>query len=265
MRFKLYNPSIFWGIVIVVIISFVAGYNTLKKDLRIQNNLNTFEQHSFNPNDKNLGTYEFPNINVELEPEPNTFISTLFSSNNNLLIVLLVIYSIGLSMLFTYREKSRITHEQLKEKIQIEKVKLESKINIYDNIEQELVKYAYIISPEFNIDNLDKKLDKDVNYILFSSRVILEKILLHICEKYNIHDATLGEMIYQLYNKRVLNPQTNGYAHTIKAFGNNVAHPNLKHPMHFNTKDAMLVLSTLVTLLNTFDSNHLLEGMQNAA
>ena len=153
----------------------------------------------------------------------------------------------------------------LEEKIKIEKDRIQFKVNIYDNIEQELMKYSYIIFPEFNIDHLDQKIDRDVNYILFSARVVLEKILLHICQEYNISDATLGEMMYLLYNKKILTPQTNGYAHTIKAFGNNVAHPNLKEPMLFDTKDAMLVLSTLVTLLNIFDSSHLLEGMQNAA
>jgi hypothetical protein len=207
-----------------------------------------------------MGTYHFPSINVELEPEP--FFN--FSEKNSYLVLFLIIYSIALSVLFTYRERGRVIDERLKEKIQIEKAqKQQSKINIYNNIENELLKYKEILSPELTLEHLDEKIDKDINYILFSSRTVLEKVLLSICLNNNIQEETLGDMMYVLYRKKFLNPQTNGYAHTIKAFGNRAAHPSIKKPIKFNSKDALLVLSTLVTLLNELHTQNLLQGFKS--
>lgn len=253
------NPITFWSIVISVIVLSVFTFNSYQVSNIHNQQSKTFEQHSFNSKET-LDKYDFPNINVELEPESKSIFSNLFSQNNNILILFLIVYSVGLSMLFTYRERSRISKEMLEEKIKIEKDRIQSKVNIYDNIEKELVKYSNIVSPEINLEDLDKKIDHDINYVLFSSRVVLEKVLLNICQIHNISEETLSEMIMILYKKRVLDPQTNGYAHTIKAFGNRVAHPSRKNPIQFTTKDAMLVLSTLVTFLNILESKKLLEG-----
>lgn len=263
MRINLANTVVFWSIVIVLIVLMVYTYNILTSHTHTSSvSLEIFEKYSF---DRGLDSEinNFPSINVQLAQEDGSIFAKFFSKDNNALIALLVAYSIGLSLLFTYREQSRISKEALDEKIKIEKDRMQSKINIYDNIVQGLSKYEYIITPEINLDDLDKKLDRDVNYILFSSRVVLEKILLHICIRHNLLEEILNDMIAILNKKRILDIRSNGYAHTIKAFGNRVAHPNVKQPMHFSTKDALLVLSTLVALLDNLDSNSLLEGIND--
>ena len=96
-----------------------------------------------------------------------------------------------------------------------------------------------------------------------ASRVVLEKILLDICSKNNLEEETLNNMIYVLFKKRILDPQTNGYAHTIKAFGNYAAHPNKNKQITFSSKDAILTLSTLITFLSVLESKNLLSGFKN--
>ena len=70
-------------------------------------------------------------------------------------------------------------------------------------------------------------------------------------------------MIIYLYKKRVLNHNIHNYAHIIKAFGNKVAHPNIRIPEQFDSKDATLVLGSLLQLLKEFQSNNLLDDCQN--
>lgn len=249
--FLLLNSWIFWGIIIflAVIISYLY-----KNDLEIvEKTHSAFEEHSFNPNNK----YDFPKIDVQLEPEPSTL--TQLFSKENILTPLLILYSICLSVLFTYREKSRVSKEILDEKIRIEKERTQPKVDLYMNIQDELSKFKNILSPQMNIEYLDKKLVEEVDYILFNSRVILEKILVKISNSKGFESETLADTIHVLYKHRILSPQANGYAHTIKAFGNRVAHPNFTNPIKFTTKDALLVLSTLVALLNILSEQKLLE------
>ena len=166
-------------------------------------------------------------------------------------------------MLFTFRERSRISKEMLDEKLKIEKERMQSKINIFEDIEVELKKYENILSPEMKLENLDKRIDTDTNYVLFNARVVLEKILLNICKVNEIEEEPLNKMIYLLFKKEILTHQTKSYAHTIKAFGNRVAHPSIKQPIIFTSKDALLVLSTLVALLEIFKTQNLLVGLNN--
>lgn len=262
-KLGLFNPYFFWSIVVFSIVLLLVLYVQLTSSMKEAKLNSNFEKQSYSDESSQLGRYEFPEINVHLQDDNRSLLQNVFSYNNNVLLLLLLIYSIGLSFLFTYRERSRISKEMLEEKISIEKERIQSKVNIFDNVVTELQKYKQIISPELNLEDLDKKIDHDVNYILFSSRVVLEKVLLSICQKHHILEETLNSMIMVLYKKRILDPQTNGYAHTIKAFGNRVAHPNLTNPMNFSTKDALLVLSTLVALLNILESKNLINGFEN--
>lgn len=257
------KPYIFWGIIFFVILCFVFIFNQLQIMPSETIEQSNFQKHSFDDSDKSMGTYDFPDINVDLEPENKGLFQKILNNDTNILLVLLLVYSIGLSMLFTYRERVRSLREKQNEKIRIEKEQNQSKINIYANIEQELEKYKALLTPEFNFEDLDKKIEKDVKYILFASRVVLEKILLRICANNNLSEDTLNDMIYILFKKRILDPQTNGYAHTIKAFGNYAAHPNKNTQIIFSSKDALLVLSTLITLLNALDSKQLIRMNKN--
>lgn len=263
LKINFSNPVIFWFVIILIIL-FSSFFYQYSKETYLDNekSVSKFEKYSFD--DKKLDTYEFPDINIKLEPENNSIFSNLFSKDTNILIIFLLIYSIGLSMLFTYRERSRISKEMLDEKLKIEKERIQSKVNIFENIEDELKKYENIISPEMKLENLDKRIDTDTNYVIFNARVILEKILLNLCKSNDIEEESLNKMIYLLFKKDILTHQTKSYAHTIKAFGNRVAHPSIKNPILFTPKDALLVLSTLVALLEIFKSQNLLEGITNA-
>ena len=255
------NTFIYWTIIIISILAFSFLFdNTKKIYIEKKEIANTFDKYSYQSGEKKLDTYEFPDINAKLEPEKNNIISNLFLKDTNLLMIFLLIYSIGLSMLFTYREKSRISKEMLDEKLKIEKERIQSKVNIFEDIEIELKKYENIINPEMKLENLDKRIDTDTNYVLFNARVVLEKILLNICKVNNIEEESLNKMIYVLFKKDILTHQTKSYAHTIKAFGNRVAHPSIKQPIIFTSKDALLVLSTLVTLLEILKTQNLLVG-----
>ncbi len=261
-KFNITNPFVFWGIVVFIVISIVLSFqlvielNFLNQHVKTE----TFETHSYENGIEDLKTNEFPSLDVKLEPENTNLLNILLNKDTNILLIVLLIYSVGLSMLFTYRERARDLREKQNEKILIEKEKNQSKINIYENIEHELQKYQSILTPEFNFEDLDRKIEKDIKYILFASRVVLEKILLDICNKNDLQEETLNDMIYILFKKRILDPQTNGYAHTIKAFGNYAAHPNKNKLVEFSSKDALLVLSTLVTFLNILETKNLIQG-----
>lgn len=75
------------------------------------------------------------------------------------------------------------------------------------------MKYRHILAPELNLDNLDKRINTDASYIIFSSRVALEKILLKICMIKGIESDTLSNMIIMLNKKRILSIQTNSYTY----------------------------------------------------
>lgn len=261
-KINLSNPFVYWSIVFLTIFIFVSVYQNIKEPELVKTYSQIFEKQSYD-NNRKLDIYEFPDINVKLESENNNLFLDIFKKNNNLLIIFLLFYSIALSMLFTFRERSRISKEMLDEKLKIEKERMQSKINIFEDIEVELKKYENIISPEMKLENLDKRIDTDTNYVLFNSRVVLEKILLNICKVNEIEEESLSKMIYLLFKKDILTHQTKSYAHTIKAFGNRVAHPSIKQPIIFTSKDALLVLSTLVALLEIFKTQNLLVGLNN--
>ena len=263
MRVNMSNPVVFAGAVLVLILSFVSIYTYIDRGMPVSRHTATkphFQENSYSENDHELGTYDFPDIGVKLQPETDTF----FAKKNNYLILFLALYSVALSVLFTYRERNRALNERLNEQIEIEKAhKQQSKINIYENIENELMRYKEILSPELTLEHLDEKINKEVNYILFASRTVLEKVIRSICLKYDMETDKLVTMIRRLYRKRILDPQTNGYAHTIRAFGNRAAHPSMDNPMHFTSKDALLVLSILVTLLNELHARRLLQELES--
>ena len=119
------NPFVYWSVIIILILTFSFLFNNTKEIYVEKKEItNTFEKYSYQNGGKKLDTYEFPDINAKLEPEKNNIISNLFSKDTNVLMIFLLIYSIGLSMLFTYREKSRISKEMLDEKLKIEKERI---------------------------------------------------------------------------------------------------------------------------------------------
>ena len=116
MRFSFSNPFVFIGTIIFLILSFVAIY-TYIDSVPVQHEVTSkskFHENSYDGDNQELSVYDFPDINVKPQPETSSF----FSEKNNYLVLFLIIYSIALSMLFTYRERSRAINERLNEKVQ---------------------------------------------------------------------------------------------------------------------------------------------------
>ena len=275
---KYFNPAhplFFWSFILLLVagMAFLNNY-ILDDQVHANQAHNTIEKQSYQSSEADkdiidLNTLDYTDIKLEApQTAVEKFVSS-FNLKNNLSLLSLLVYSIILSALFTYRERSNrhllIDQEAKMDQLKIDIERKKSKLTVYDEIEKGLLKYKDVLAPELNLDNLDQRISTDSSYIIFSSRVALEKILLKICMQNNIESSTLSDMIMTLYRKRILNVQTNSYAHTIKAFGNRVAHPNIEHPIVYDTKDALLVLSTFLTILNEFEANNLLEKSQDAA
>ena len=273
--FNLTNSVLFWSFILILVIGMVFLNNSIL-DNKVQMNhaANTIEKQSYQSGKADedtidLNTLDYTDIEFETQKTAIERFMSSFNFENNLSLLSLLVYSIILSVLFTYRERSNrhllINQEAKMDQLKIDIERKKSKLTLYDEIEKGLLKYKDVLAPELNLDNLDQRINIDSAYIIFSSRVALEKILLKICVKNSIESGTLSDMIITLYRKRILNLQTNSYAHTIKAFGNRVAHPNIEHPVVCDTKDALLVLSTFLTILNEFEANNLLEKPRDAA
>lgn len=271
-NFNLTHSVFFWLFIIILF----SGMLLLSKLIinhtnEVKNVHNGIEKQSYQKlqlDEDIIDLHSLDYTDIKLERQETAFdnFKSIFNFKDNLLFFSLLVYSIILSILFTYREKNNrylLHNQELKmDQLKIDIARKEAKMNIYDEIEKGLLRYKDILSPELNMNDLDKKINTDINYILFSSRVVLEKIMLHICTFQNIQTGTLNEMIIILYKKRIFNTQINSYSHTIKAFGNRVAHPNIKNPIRYDTKDALLVLSTLVTLLQELESKNLLTRLE---
>ncbi len=273
--FNLTNSVLFWSFILMLVIGMVFLNNSiLDSEVQVNQIQDTIEKQSYQNSEADqdiidLNTLDYTDIKLETQLTPIERFVSSFSFKNNLSLLALLVYSIILSVLFTYSERSNrhllVDQEAKMDQLKIDIERKKSKLTVYDEIEKGLLKYKDVLAPELNLDNLDQRISTDSSYIIFSSRVALEKILLKICMQNNIESSTLSDMIMTLYRKRILNVQTNSYAHTIKAFGNRVAHPNIEHPIVYDTKDALLVLSTFLTILNEFEANNLLEKSQDAA
>lgn len=273
--FNLTNSVLFWSFILILVIGMAFLNNSiLDSEVQVNQIQNTIEKQSYQSSEADndiidLNTLYYTDIKLETQQTAVEKFVSSFNLKNNLSLLSLLVYSIILSALFTYRERSNrhllIDQEAKMDQLKIDIERKKSKLTVYDEIEKGLLQYKDILAPELNLDNLDQRINTDSAYIIFSSRVALEKILLKICMQHNIESSTLSDMIMLLYRKRILNVQTNSYAHTIKAFGNRVAHPNIEHPVVYDTKDALLVLSTFLTILNEFETKNLLENSQNVA
>lgn len=186
------------------------------------------------------------------------------SSPYNLFIIF---YTVLLSILFIYREKQNRKTIALLEKRDDELKILEANQNnttIYTNLSDELRPFTQFINDDINLDTLEDKIEHEPKYLILASRIILEKLITLHYIKYTEEENTLNAMIVSLYRKRVLNHNMHNYAQIIKAFGNKVAHPNVKKPEKLNSKDATLVVGSLLQFLKELEINHMLKDFQDA-
>ena len=214
-------------------------------------------------------SYQYTHIdNTDIIVDPNSIQSMNIDTNSkidNKTLIILFIYTIIISLLFMYREKEnrkRILYlDKIEDRLRIEQEIKKKQNYIYESIENSLLKYQDILEPEFSLKELNRQVEANRNYVLINSRVVLEKIILHIYKAYFTEDTTLNNMMKELFKKRIFTPSLNSYAHTIKAFGNKALHPSIEKSISFEVNEAMLVLSSLNEFLKELNEKKLLKNI----
>jgi len=269
---NLSNKYVFWSLIIVLLALFITAISFNSQDKTSSTDTNTADR-SFQQNQEYVIDLEKidevadikdmtskSNIN---DTALNTAIKNVSSPYN----LLIIVYTVLLSILFIYREKqNRKTIALLEKRDDALKI-LEANQNnttIYTNLSDELKPFTQFIQDDINLDSLEEKINHEPKYLILASRIILERLITAHYIKHSEEDNNLNGMIISLYRKRVLNHNMHNYAHIIKAFGNNVAHPNVRNPQKFNSKDATLVVGSLLQFLKELETNHMLKDLQYA-
>jgi hypothetical protein len=269
---NLSNKYVFWSIISILLGLFIAFISYIPEQTAVKK-LGDITERSYQNDQEYVIDLEkidevsdLDGINKEKNLEENALqvgIQKLSSPNK----LLLIIYTVLLSGLFLYREKQNRNKiallERRDDELKILKAQ-QSSTTIYTNLSDELKPFQKIIEADINLDTLEDKINNESKYLILASRIVLEQLISHLYLKYFKEDASLNIMIVALYKKRVLNHNMHNYAHIIKAFGNKAAHPNVRKPEIFNSKDATLVLGSLLQLLKELESNHLLEKPDHA-
>ncbi len=265
-KYILTKPWVFWGLIILLFLGMFFMVNRTSASVNVttpSSSTNIVEQ-SFQDkkiviDPDNLTRMDFDKKSPT--EENNNRSSNFFSTNSTML--LLLFYTIIISLLFIYREKQHknklVLMEKVEDELQIQLAKKNDHANLYEGIDSEIKKHRTILEPELKINGLEERLNSDANYVIISARIVVEKIILKLYSQYFEDEATLNGMMAALYRKRILNPSMNNYAHTIKAFGNRAIHPNLDTPVVFKSKEAVLVIGSLLQFINELDSNNLLK------
>jgi len=269
---NLSNKYVFWSIVTILLglfiafISYSPEQTTVKKQGDIAERSYQNGQEYVIDLEKIDEVADLDGINKEKSIEENALqvgVQKLSSPNN----LLLIIYTFLLSGLFLYREKQNRKTITLLEK-RDDALKIleanQNNITIYTNLSDELKPFTQFIQDDINLDTLEEKINHEPKYLILASRIILERLITAHYIKHSEEDNNLNGMIVSLYRKRVLNHNMHNYAHIIKAFGNNVAHPNIRNPQKFNSKDATLVVGSLLQFLKELETNHMLKDLQYA-
>jgi len=184
-------------------------------------------------------------------------------SSSDTSFLLLLLYTVIISILFVYREKQNkiklIYQEKIGDAIKIKLAEEEQRPKTLELLKNDLKKHKEIMAPELKLEKIEQDLTEDPTYIIIKARVVLEKTILKLYKFYFQEESTLNEMLYALNKKRILSPALNNYAHTIKAFGNKALHPSLDVNDNYKPKDALLVLNTLLQYLEDLKSVNLPE------
>ncbi len=269
-KFKLTNPFIFWGLISILLLLtfFLNQYFTSSLSLKETKITPSIVEQSYTEkkiviDPDNLHRMDFDK-NGAIE-DKGSFLGDIYKKvSENSTVFLLLFYTIILSALFVYREKQHknklIYMEKMEDELKIQIAKIDSSVDLYEDLGREIEKRKSILEPELKIEGLKERLNSDAVYVIITARMVTEKIILKLYSKYFDNEATLNDMMMALYRKRILNPSMNNYAHTIKAFGNKAIHPNINSPIVFDTKEAVFVISSLLQFIQELDSKNLLEN-----
>lgn len=263
---NLSNKYVFWLLIFILLGLFITFISNSAYEVTVKKQGNIIERSYQNSQEYVIDLEKIDEVsdldgNKEKnigEIALNTAVKSISSTNN----LLLIVYTILISLLFLYREKQNRKTISLLEKRDDELKILAAKQNfttIYSNLSDELKPFEKIIESDINLETLEEKINNESKYLILASRIILEKLIMTHYAKYYEEEATLNIMIVSLYRKRILNHNMHNYAQIIKAFGNKVAHPNIKNPEKFNSKDATLVVGSLLQFLKELDANNMLK------
>ncbi len=270
-KFKLTNPFIFWGLISILLLLtfFLNQYLSSSSSSKITKAQPSIVEQSYKEkriviDPDNLHYMNFEDRQSVIKDQESYFANLYEKFNENSTVFLLLLYTIILSVLFVYREKQHknklVYVEKMEDELQIQLAKESARVDIYEGMGREIEKHKSILEPELKIKGLEERLDTDAVYVIITARMVIEKIILKLYSKYFNDQATLNDMMMALYRKRILNPSMNNYAHTIKAFGNRAIHPNVNSSIVFETKEAVLVISSLLQFIQELDSANLLES-----
>ncbi len=270
-KFKLTNPFIFWGLISILLLLtfFLNQYLSSSSSSKITKAQPSIVEQSYKEkriviDPDNLHYMNFEDRQSVIKDQESYFANLYEKFNENSTVFLLLLYTIILSVLFVYREKQHknklVYVEKMEDELQIQLAKESARVDIYESMGREIEKHKSILEPELKIKGLKERLDTDAVYVIITARMVIEKIILKLYSRYFDDQATLNDMMMALYRKRILNPSMNNYAHTIKAFGNRAIHPNVNSSIVFETKEAVLVISSLLQFIQELDSANLLES-----
>lgn len=270
--FKLSNPYFFWTVVVLLLLSITIVNYPPDLDIKkttVQQQKDIVEQ-SYNQNkqdntyildlDKIDNATNLDDVIVDENYKDRSFISKVknVSSSDN---ILLILYTIVISILFIYREKQNRTRvfvdEKIKDKLRMASAKKDTRID--PDLKSGLSTYSNILSPDILLNTLDQKIQNEAKYIIIASRVVLEKLILELYSDNFEDEVILNTMIFKLQKAKLINTSMLNYAHIIKAFGNKAVHPNIQKPITFSKQEAQLVLSTLLQFLKECDENNILD------
>ncbi len=262
--FKLSNPYFFWILITLLIfitMIFSEGVFITTSDNDIKNNSSITEQ-SYSNTDSDKYILDIDNIHTNDYTHNSSLIETSYKKliPNNMASASFYIYTLLISLLFIYREKQNrvklILLEKQEDALQIELAK-QSDINIYSEIEKEIEKYASTFNPELDASTFKELLYISPISVISASRRITEKIITKLYDKHFAYEKPFALRIVILQKNNYITNDMSNLAHTVKAFGNKASHPN---ETVFTNKDALLVVSSLLHLVENLDTANILEN-----
>ena len=261
--FSLSNPYFFWLLIIFLIFIgiFSNEYFSASQKTNIKDNASIVEQSYKNEATDGRYVIDIDNLHTNDFQYNSSVIETSYKKliPNNMTTISFYIYTIALSILFIYREKQNriklVLLEKQEDLLQIELAK-QSYINIYTEVEKEIEKYNTVFNPELDSSTFKNLLDISPIAIISASRRITEKIITTMYDKHFANEKPFAMRIIALQKSNYITHDMSNLAHTVKAFGNKASHPN---ETVFTNKDALLVVSSLLHLVEKLDAENLLE------
>ena len=257
--FKLSNPYFFWILILFLIILTIFSIEyfsiTTENKKTKSNSSHTEQSYTGEDTDKEY-VIDIENLHTSDYIHDSSIIETSYKKliPNNMGTISFYIYTILISLLFVYREKQNRVKLMLLEKqedtLKIDLAK-QSDISIYSEVEKEITKYASTFNPEFNANTFKELLHISPISVIAASRRVTEKIITNIYDKHFANEKPFAMKIIILQKSNYITHDMSNLAHTVKAFGNKASHPN---DTVFTNKDALLVVSSLLHLVEKLDA-----------